>query len=76
MQLIDFTVPLDWNLSVSPDHTPFSLKPIERIAKGNSSNVSTLPPSPRGLTTLIEGRMPLRIAGTDGAPPRVVLRKS
>jgi len=24
MQLIDLTVPLDWNLPVSPDHTPFS----------------------------------------------------
>ena len=42
MKLIDVTVPLDSNLPVYPGNTPFTLEPIKRIAKGDSSNVSTL----------------------------------
>jgi arylformamidase len=42
MKLIDITVPLDSNLPVYPGNTPFTLEPIKRIARGDSSNVSTL----------------------------------
>jgi arylformamidase len=42
MKLIDVSVPLDANLPTYPGNTPFSLEPIKRIARGDSSNVSTL----------------------------------
>ena len=42
MQLIDVTVRLDSKLPVYPGNTPFSLEPIKRIARGDSSNVSTI----------------------------------
>jgi arylformamidase len=42
MKLIDVTVPLDHTLPAYPNNTPFSLEPIKRIARGDSSNVSTL----------------------------------
>jgi len=42
MKLIDVTVPLDSALPTYPNNTPFSLEPIKRIARGDSSNVSTL----------------------------------
>src|SRR5450759_5351637 len=42
MKLIDVTVPLDSNLPTYPGNTPFSLEAIKRIARGDSSNVSTL----------------------------------
>jgi arylformamidase len=42
MKLIDVSVPLDPQTPVYPGNTPFSLEPIKRIAKGDSSNVSTL----------------------------------
>lgn len=42
MKLIDVSVPLDAHLPTYPDNTPFSLEPIKRIARGDSSNVSTL----------------------------------
>lgn len=42
MKLIDVTVPLDPNLATYPGNTPFSLEGIKRLAKGDSSNVSTL----------------------------------
>ena len=42
MKLIDVTVPLDADLPVYPGNTPFVLEPIKRIARGDSSNVSTL----------------------------------
>ena len=42
MKLIDITVPIDANLPVYPGNTPFTLEPIKRIARGDSSNVSTL----------------------------------
>jgi arylformamidase len=42
MKLIDVTVLLDENLPVYPGNTPFSLEPIKRIARGDSSNLSTL----------------------------------
>jgi arylformamidase len=42
MKLIDVTVPLDSSLPTYPGNTPFSLEAIKRLAKGDSSNVSTL----------------------------------
>ena len=42
MKLIDVSVPLDGRLPTYPHNTPFSLEPIKRIARGDSSNVSTL----------------------------------
>ncbi len=42
MRLIDVSVPLDAQLPTYPHNTPFSLEAIKRIARGDSSNVSTL----------------------------------
>jgi arylformamidase len=42
MKLIDVTVPLAPGLPTYPGNTPFTLEPIKRIARGGSSNVSTL----------------------------------
>jgi arylformamidase len=42
MKLIDVTVPLDAALPTYPNNTPFSLEPMKRRARGDSSNVSTL----------------------------------
>jgi arylformamidase len=42
MKLLDVTVPLDAALASYPGNTPYSLEPIKRIARGDSSNVSTL----------------------------------
>ena len=42
MKLIDVTVPIDQSLPSYPGNTPFSMEPIKRIARGDSSNVSTL----------------------------------
>jgi arylformamidase len=42
MKLIDVTVPLDSNVPTYPGNTPFSLEPIKRLSRGDSSNVSTV----------------------------------
>src|ERR1700687_2545493 len=42
MRLIDVSVPLDAPPPTYPHNTPFSLDAIKRIARGDSSNVSTL----------------------------------
>jgi arylformamidase len=42
MALIDVSVPLDAQLPTYPHNTPFTLEAIKRIARGDSSNVSTL----------------------------------
>ncbi len=42
MKLIDVSVPLRADLPTYPGNTPFSLEPMKRIARGDSSNVSTL----------------------------------
>jgi arylformamidase len=42
MKLIDISVSLDDKLASYPGNTPFSIEPIKRIARGDSSNVSTL----------------------------------
>jgi len=50
MKLIDVTIPLDSNVPLYPGNTPFSLEPIKRISRGDSSNVSTLHMSAHGGT--------------------------
>jgi len=42
MKLIDVSVPLDSTTPTYPGNTPFRLEAIKRIARGGSSNVSTL----------------------------------
>ena len=42
MKFIDVTVPLDATLPTYPNNTPFSLEPIKRLARGDSSNLSSL----------------------------------
>ena len=42
MKLIDVSVPLDSNTPTYPGNTPFTLEGTKRIARGDSSNVSTL----------------------------------
>jgi arylformamidase len=42
MKLIDISVPLDANLPSYPGNTPFTIEAVKRIARGESSNVSTL----------------------------------
>src|SRR5207247_6749497 len=42
MKFIDVSVPLDGNLASYPGNTPFSLEAVKRIARGYSSNVSSL----------------------------------
>jgi arylformamidase len=42
MKLFDVTVPLDATVPTYPGNTPFTLEPIKRIARGDSSNLSTL----------------------------------
>jgi arylformamidase len=42
MKLIDLTVALDAQVPTYPNNTPFTLEPITRMARGDSSNVSTL----------------------------------
>ena len=42
MKLIDVTVPLDENVPVYPGNMPFALEATKRMARGDSSNVSSL----------------------------------
>jgi arylformamidase len=50
MKLIDVSVPFDATLPTYPGNTPFSLEAIKRIARGDSSNVSTIHMSAHGGT--------------------------
>lgn len=42
MKLIDVSVPLDHRLASYPGNAPVELDPVKRLARGDSSNVSTL----------------------------------
>jgi len=42
MKLIDLSVPLDQRLPSYPGNAPLDLEPVKRLARGDSSNVSTL----------------------------------
>ncbi len=50
MKLIDVSVPLDATLPTYPGNTPFTLEAIKRLARGDSSNVSTIHMSAHGGT--------------------------
>src|SRR5262245_56095001 len=50
MKLMDVSVPIDGNLPTYPGNTPFMLEAIKRIARGDSSNVSSLHMSLHGGT--------------------------
>jgi len=50
MKLIDVSVPLDARLPTYPGNTPLTLEGIKRLARGDSSNVSTLHMSAHGGT--------------------------
>jgi arylformamidase len=42
MKLIDVSLPLDEHLPAYPGNTPFGLEPIKRVARGDSSSVSSM----------------------------------
>jgi len=42
MKLIDISVPLDEHLPSYPGNAPLEIEPVKRLARGDSSNVSTL----------------------------------
>src|SRR5258706_1743681 len=42
MKLIDVTLPVDSTVPTYPGNTPFSLEPVKRLSRGDSSNTSTL----------------------------------
>jgi arylformamidase len=42
MKLIDVSVPLDANLATYPGNTPFAIEAIQRIARGDHANLSSL----------------------------------
>jgi arylformamidase len=69
MKLIDVSVPLDANLATYPGNAPVDLEAVKRLARGDSSNLSTLHMSAHGGTHVdaprhfIEGG-----AGTDELP--------
>jgi arylformamidase len=42
MKLIDVTVPLDASVPTYPGNVPYTLEPLQRISRGDSSNTSTL----------------------------------
>ena len=42
MKLIDVSVPLDAGTPTYPGDTPFTLEAVSRMARGDTSNVSTL----------------------------------
>ena len=55
MKLIDVTVPLDAALPANLDNTPFSLKPMRRVARSGNSKISTLHMSAHGGTVVRRG---------------------
>jgi arylformamidase len=42
MKLIDVSVPLDANLPIYPGNTPLTIEPVQRIANGDTANVSAV----------------------------------
>jgi arylformamidase len=78
-------VPLDARLATYPNNTRFTLEPIRRLSRGDSSNASTLHMSAHLGIVVIEGlnlrdvepglyemaSLALHIVGSDGAPVRV-----
>ncbi len=74
MKLIDVTVPLDANLPTYPGNTAFSLDATKRIARGDSSNVSTIHLSVHSGTHVDAPRHFFDAApGTEGLPLEMLL---
>jgi kynurenine formamidase len=63
-RFLDVSVPLAPGIPTCPGNPPFELDPVKRIANGD------VEPGMYELYCL-----PLRIAGADGAPARVVLKR-
>jgi arylformamidase len=77
MKLIDVSVPLDENLPTYPNNTPFTLEAIKRIARGDSSNVSTLHMSAHCGTHVDAPRHFFDDgAGTDGLPLEMLVGRT
>lgn len=77
MKLIDVTVPLDAALPTYPGNTPFSIEAIKRIARGDSSNVSTLHMSAHAGTHVDAPRHFFDDApGTEGLPLEMLLGRA
>jgi hypothetical protein len=70
---LDVSVPLDAALPACPDNTPFSPEPMNRVARAERSNVSTLHMSAHSGT--------IKVVGVDDLPveqfrARIVRRRS
>lgn len=77
MKLIDVTVPLDTNLPNYPGNTPFTLEAIKRLARGDSSNVSSLHMSAHAGTHVDAPRHFFdQGAGTDRLPLEMLLGRT
>ena len=77
MKLIDVSVPIDANLPTYPGNTPFSLEAIKRIARGDSSNVSTLHMSAHSGTHVDAPRHFFDEApGTEGLPLEMLIGRA
>ena len=66
-RFLDVSVPLAPGIPTYPGNPPFEFDAVKRIANGDSSNVSRM--------VIASCCLPLRIAGADGAPARVVLKR-
>jgi arylformamidase len=77
MKLIDVTVPVDANTPVYPGNTPFSLEAMKRLARGDSSNVSTLHMSAHSGTHVDAPRHFFDDApGTEGLPLEMLMGRT
>jgi arylformamidase len=77
MKLIDVTLPLHEHLPTYPGNTPFALEPIKRIARGDSSNVSTIHMSAHGGTHVDAPRHFFDDGpGTDALPIELLLGRA
>jgi arylformamidase len=77
MKLIDVSVPLDAQLPTYPHNTPFTLEPIKRMARGDSSNVSTLHMSAHAGTHVDAPRHFFDDgAGTEGLPLELLVGRA
>ena len=77
MKLIDVSVPLDTDLPTYPGNTPFALEAVKRIARGDSSNVSTLHLSAHAGTHVDAPRHFFDDgAGTEGLPLEMLIGRA
>jgi arylformamidase len=77
MKLIDVSVPLDASLPTYPGNTPFALEAIKRMARGDSSNVSTLHMSAHAGTHVDAPRHFFDdAAGADGLPLELLIGRA